>query len=331
MSTARHLSPLRYPGGKARMARWVADRFFEHAGPMDVEVWVEPFCGGGGAALHALVEHRVPEAWLHELNPALAALWWACLAEPARLAARVEATVPDVDMFYACRDLVAEATSRPFDGGFQVARGEVRGDVLPGLDAFEVAWAALVVNRCSRSGILSSSKVGPIGGRQQQGRWTVASRWMPQALAGRIHTVGGLAGDIWFTHGDGVTAVEQLAGSGLEDEVLLFVDPPYVAMGDALYAKGTQSGGLHRRLADALGATTAPWLLTYDAHPDVLALYPDQRVFAFDIPHTAGRAAVGVEYLVAADNVWLRPGCGNPLGKGAIRQVAGPVDGCLAG
>jgi len=40
MSKRRYVSPLRYPGGKAAMAPWLADMFADQGGLMDVEVWM---------------------------------------------------------------------------------------------------------------------------------------------------------------------------------------------------------------------------------------------------------------------------------------------------
>lgn len=61
MSTRRYLSPLRYPGGKARMAAALARVFAGQHSTMDVEVWMEPFAGGGGAGLHLLDNGDVAE------------------------------------------------------------------------------------------------------------------------------------------------------------------------------------------------------------------------------------------------------------------------------
>src|SRR5690625_5109627 len=50
----RYLSPLRYPGGKARMASALGDLFDRQVSMLDIEVWIEPFAGGAGAGLTLL-------------------------------------------------------------------------------------------------------------------------------------------------------------------------------------------------------------------------------------------------------------------------------------
>jgi DNA adenine methylase len=297
---SRYASPLRYPGGKARMAPWLTDTFETLQWPMDVEIWLEPFGGGAGAALTALGTGRVPEAWIVEANPALAAFWTTVMDDGRALAARLERTVPTLAMFQAARDTVAAALA-----------GEQ-------LDPFKVGLAAFLVNRCSRSGMIMPS-VGPIGGKAQTGLHTVSARFNAEALADRIRAVHALGDRFKVFAGDGISFLEDIPDSGIQDEVFCFVDPPYIGVGNDLYAVGMDDD-LHQRLARALNRLTAPWLLTYDAHSRIPLLYPDSEVFEFDIPHTAGSSRVGTEYLV------LGPGMGlpatNPLGKGNVYRLA---------
>jgi DNA adenine methylase len=296
----RYASPLRYPGGKARMAPWLTDTFEALQWPMDVEVWLEPFGGGAGAALTALATGRVPEAWIVEANPALAAFWTTVMTEGPALAAHIERTVPTLAMFQDARGTVAAALA-----GEQI-------------DTFELGLAAFFLNRCSRSGMILPS-VGPIGGKAQTGLHTLAARFNAAALADRIRAVHALGDRFKVFAGDGISFLEDLPDSGVGDEVFSFVDPPYIGVGNDLYAVGMDDD-LHQRLARALNRLEAPWLLTYDAHPQVIALYPDSDVVEFDIPHTAGASRVGTEYLVLGPGMEL-PAV-NPLGKGNVSRLA---------
>lgn len=296
----RYASPLRYPGGKARMAPWLADVFETLHWPMDVEVWLEPFGGGAGAALSALMDDRVPEAWIVEANPALAAFWTTVMEDGPALALRIETTVPDLQLFEESKAAVSAALA-----------GEP-------VDTFDLGLAAFILNRCSRSGIILPN-VGPIGGKAQAGPDTIGARFNAGALAERIRAVHALGTRFKVFAGDGIGFLEDLPESGINDEVFCFVDPPYIGVGNDLYAIGMDDD-LHRRLAAALNKLTAPWLLTYDVHHQVPSLYPGRPVVRFDIPHTAGSSRIGSEYLV------LGPGMGvpdtNPLGKGDIELLA---------
>ena len=283
-SKRRYVSPLRYPGGKARMAAHLAGVFARQHGLMDVEIWMEPFAGGAGAALTLLTEEQVGEAWLVERHPALAAFWRSTIDQGDELAARVEALHVDMTTWDEARQVVGA-----------VSAGERMDDLDAGLAAF-------VVNRCSRSGIVTPN-AGPMGGKHQHGRWRLGSRWNAEALAERIRHVHTLGPRIRLTEGDGIEHIAELDGSvGIEDELFLFVDPPYIREGNRLYANG-MSGVDHQRLADALRGTPARWMLTYDDEPAVHeTLYPTEQVLAYDISNTANRQRVAREFAVFSDN-----------------------------
>lgn len=282
------------------MAPWLTDTFEALLGPMDIEIWLEPFGGGAGAALTALGTGRVPEAWIVEANPALAAFWTTVMTDGPALAARIEATVPTLAMFQDARETVAAALA-----------GEQ-------LEPFELGFSAFLLNRCSRSGMILPS-VGPIGGKAQAGLHTIGARFNAPALAERIRGVHALGERFKVFAGDGISFLEELPDSGIGDEVFCFVDPPYIGVGNDLYAVG-MDGDLHQRLALALNQLHTPWLLTYDAHPRIPQLYPGSDVVEFDIPHTAGASRVGTEYLVLGPGMALP--AANPLGKGAIQRLA---------
>lgn len=279
-TAGRYLSPLRYPGGKATIAQHLGDVYLAQDGHMPIEIWIEPFAGGAGAALDLLTRDVVDEAWLIDAHPALAAFWGTVIDDGERLAAVVAATVPTMQLWEQSRE-VLEA-----------------GDV----GTFDLAYAAFVINRCSRSGIVAP-RSGPMGGRHQTGRYTIASRFNGPPLADRILHVHSLRSRLRVHHGDGIGYIEQLNDSGIVDEVVLFVDPPYIREGNRLYANGLDPAA-HQRLSAALHATEARWLLTYDNHCDVQdVLYPDHRVVPFNIRNTANRARLATELAVLSNNL----------------------------
>lgn len=303
MTHRRYVSPLRYPGGKARMAPFLADTFDSQWSLLDVEVWIEPFAGGLGAGLTLLDRDQVGEVWFCEANPALAAMWRALITDPHEFAARVAATTPTQGTYEAAREVVAA-----------VHAGQAIDDTVAGLAAF-------VINRCSRSGIVTPA-AGPIGGKTQSGRWTIASRFDPDRLADRVRALAPLTHRLRYYGADGIRAVAALDGTaGIEDEVMLFVDPPYVREGNRLYANGMTTGD-HQGLADALNRTPARWVLTYDDEPVVVdVLYPGRRVVEFDIAHTANTSRIDREYAVLSANLHLPVGDLRLLPTGGARWV----------
>lgn len=281
---ARYASPLRYPGGKARMAGYLADLFIHQYGSMDIEIWIEPFAGGAGAGLTLLEAGVIGELWLVEKNPAVAALWAQITSNGEEFARRVEVTTPSMDLWSWSREVIAAGA------------GDKPGDL---------GYAAFVINRCSRSGIINAV-AGPMGGKNQTGQWHVGSRFNAVALADRIRTISQQRSSIRVMEGDATIYIEGLDDCGFEDEVVLFVDPPYIREGNRLYAHG-MSADQHQGLADALHRCPARWMLTYDDEPAVLDLYPGHRVLEYEIPHTANKQRIDKEYAVVSDNLGIDP------------------------
>ena len=272
------------------MAAYLTEVFDRHCGPMDVEVWMEPFAGGAGAGLTLLASNTVEEVWLVEKNPALAALWRAMLHQGDELAATVSTTIPDMNLWHQSKEILAQVASSAQT-----------------FDDLTVGFAAFIVNRCSRSGIIAPN-VGPIGGKNQTGQWLIGARYNGPELASRILTLHSWAraGRLNISEDDAIDRITDLNISGIGDEVMLFVDPPYIREGNRLYAHGMTADD-HQRLADALNRCRSPWLLTYDDEPTVHeTLYPERRVMLFDIPNTANKARIATELLVISDNLDVR-------------------------
>jgi len=76
----RFISPLRYPGGKAKLAPYIASLI--NAQQIPPRYYAEPFAGGAGAALKLLHEGIIEHIYLNDLNPGIAAFWRAITQTP---------------------------------------------------------------------------------------------------------------------------------------------------------------------------------------------------------------------------------------------------------
>src|SRR3954452_4772935 len=81
---ARYLSPLRYPGGKGRLAAFVGALLDQQQNPRP-SIYIEPFAGGAGVGLRLLVNEYVDEIVINDLNPGIAAFWRAIFERPEEL------------------------------------------------------------------------------------------------------------------------------------------------------------------------------------------------------------------------------------------------------
>lgn len=239
------LSPLRYPGAKRRFSGYVAEVL--RLNGLRPKLFVEPFAGGASVALELLSRGLVGAVALGELDPLVAAFWQAARSRPDDLIDWVMAEPVTLERWQHHRD------SRP-----RTTLGR--------------AVKCLFLNRTSFSGILSLT-AGPIGGRAQSGRYAIDCRFPRETLAKRIRQVAALADRIAFVHaGDYRETIAKATGLSPEaGDVFYYLDPPFYAKADRLYAKWFVDAD-HVALRDELGELRSPWLLSYDPAPAIQAL-----------------------------------------------------------
>ncbi|WP_263120725.1 DNA adenine methylase [Cellulomonas fimi] len=289
----RYISPLRYPGGKARLAPFVAT-LLDRQRPRPT-AYAEPFAGGAGAALHLLVAEEVDEIYINDLNPGVAAFWRAAVTQPSDLCAKVLDAPVDLEAWHEARRVYALGTGTDLDLGF----------------------ATFFLNRCNRSGILNAR---PIGGLEQTGNWKIDARYNRDALAERIERIGRYSSRIHVSEQDARDFLVELEASDAGARTLVYVDPPYLGQGENLYLDSLSSED-HKQLAGHLTTSSLRWFLTYDADPRIPEqLYPGLPCVEFDIAHTAQVQHVGTEYAVFSPRLQNVPG--RLLRNGETRAVA---------
>jgi DNA adenine methylase len=271
----RFLSPLRYPGGKARLAPYFARVIGSQ--PEQPRTYAEPFAGGAGAALELLIGEHVSAIHLNDLNPGIAAFWRAVAGDADELAARVEGARVGMPLWHKSRDTYFSALEGNRD-----------------FSDVELGFATFVLNRCNRSGILNAR---PIGGLKQDGTWKLDARFNKEELASRIRRIGTYGQRIAVTELDARTMIRNVEQDSPRS-VFLYVDPPYLGQGDGLYMNSLSLED-HGELASVLAKSSALWLVTYDADPRIAEkLYKGFRCVEFRIAHTAARQHIGLEWAV---------------------------------
>ncbi len=70
-------SPLRYPGGKAKLAPYIKLTMSRIANPIDT--YIEPFAGGAGIALDLLLTGTVKKIIINDYDKAIYSFWRAVL------------------------------------------------------------------------------------------------------------------------------------------------------------------------------------------------------------------------------------------------------------
>lgn len=273
--SSRFISPLRYPGGKARMAPYLTQLIREQR--TRPTSYAEPFAGGAGAALKLLVDEVVKTIHINDLAPGIAAFWRSVFNNPEAFVALVRDASVTVDDWHRHREIFANPDQH---------------------DDLTLGFSTFFLNRCNRSGILSAR---PIGGLDQSGKWKIDARFNRENLSDRILFLGQYRRRVSITQLDAkefMSSVEHLGSS-----LLAYVDPPYIVQGENLYLDSLTYED-HVSLAGHLASTTVPWILTYDTAEQVTdELYSGFRAARFSIAHTAQKQHVGSEFVVFSDQL----------------------------
>lgn len=240
------LSPLRYPGGKRRLAKYIAEAL--RLNGLRPQLYVEPFAGGASVAIQLLHDNLVEQVALGEKDPLVAGFWKTVFDEPEQLIDALRGIEPSLELWEHYRNAQPRTT-------------------------LDWAITCLYLNRTSFSGILSPT-AGPIGGRRQASAHTIGCRFPVERLEKRIRQIAAFAGRVAFIHeGDWQDVVTRVQALGLHrDEVFYYLDPPFYEKADRLYRYSFAEDD-HQQLYDALGHLDARYILSYDAAEPIIAKY----------------------------------------------------------
>jgi DNA adenine methylase len=242
------LSPLRYPGSKARLSGLIAN-LLEKNLLVGAHIY-EPFGGGASISLNLLANGFVPSATIVERDPLIYSFWKVVKDDPEALIKRISSS--KITLASWKRLLPLRAVKRP--NSYQLE---------------ELAYAGLFFNRTCFSGIVGA---GPIGGMEQNSRYKIDCRFNKNMIVKSISSLHSVMSKVDLVFGDGITFLARL-GPNAAPHSFAYIDPPYVANGHKLY-RYSFSVRHHERLAAAVLKFQAPWMISYDNHKLVKGLYP---------------------------------------------------------
>ncbi|WP_019010864.1 DNA adenine methylase [Deinococcus aquatilis] len=277
--------PLRYPGGKRRLAATVAE-LVKQSGD-EIKLLVEPFAGGAAVSIAMLENGVAQEIALADKDELIAAFWATVFSDDAtELAERVQNAQVTLEEWYRIKNLQhANAFENNLDR----------------------AYACLFLNRTSFSGILHR-KVGPIGGHHQTSKYKVDCRFNHEALSRRISELSELRDRVRFvrhqSYDKTISDINKLKLSRETPESLLwYFDPPFFEKADQLYRHIFLARD-HARFKENLKRLRGHWILSYDNVPDAKRLYGDHLGYSeVSLMYSAGftekNRAAGNEIVVS--------------------------------
>lgn len=247
------VSPLRYPGGKTILARFLEDVI--DLNDLRGGAYCEPFAGGAGAALALLEKGVVSNLILNDADKRVYEFWHSAITDPDRFCKRINDVPLTIDEWRHQHQICTNPDS---------------------YDEFDVGFAAFFMNRCNRSGVLSGA--GPIGGYSQEGRWRINVRFNRDGLVERISALKKFKEKIRFSNLDAIAFLKQALPNGNKRKsTFIYLDPPYVVKGQRLYLNAYEERD-HAMLARyMMSQKRLPWVMSYDDNATVRRLYSDCR------------------------------------------------------
>jgi DNA adenine methylase len=261
------VSPLRYPGGKRKLANFLKLLLLQNR--LVGSQYVEVYAGGASVALSLLFEEYASHIHINDLNRSVAAFWRVVLTDTDRLCSRVRSARATMAEWH--RQKAVQVATEP--------------------DELDLAFSTFFLNRTARSGIISG---GVIGGQDQTGHWKLDARFNREELVQRIQRIARFASRITFTSLD--------AANFLRDELtsikqpFVYLDPPYFSKGEGLYENFYQYED-HVEIAGLVKALECPWIVSYDHDPQIVRLYSVYRQRTYALSYSAADRYSGSEVM----------------------------------
>ena len=263
----RDASPLRYPGGKWRLASG-----FERIIALNYStppIYAEPYAGGASLALTLLFRGAVREVYLNDLDPAIHAFWFSVLQH--------EDEFCDMIMHVPITPAEWRRQRKIYSAGLSAGR-------------LVLGFATFFLNRTNHSGILNG---GMIGGKRQRGEWKIDARFNRPELVRRVKRISAFRRRIHLHCQD---AADFLRGQRFRKDSLVYLDPPYYHAGRDLYLNAYEPDD-HALVRDCVWKLRCPWVVSYDDVPEIRKLYRARMVRRVRLLHTARSAHVGQEVM----------------------------------
>lgn len=245
--TNSHRSPLRYPGGKACIFKFMT-RLLEENDLVGTD-YAEPYAGGAGLALKLMMEEYVGDIYINDLDPSIHAFWNAILTRPDDFCKWIEEVPLTVEQWLYYKQIQSNYKT---------------------VNPVELAKSTFFLNRTNVSGVITG---GIIGGLKQEGKYKIDVRFNKKDLINRINDISKFSKRIHLYNMDGVDFVKEL--ERMRKSIFIYLDPPYYKKGSDLYMNAFRDND-HQLLASKVKRLKKKWIISYDNQDFIINLYKEE-------------------------------------------------------
>jgi len=271
-----YYSPLRYPGGKGKLAPLIGSLIYQygHVGG----TYIEPFAGGAAVALELLEKHVVSEIVINDLDKGIYSFWRAILEDTERFISKIYDTPISIEEWNSQKRILYSHNNKY---------------------SFELGFATFYLNRANRSGII---KGGVIGGINQSGEWKMDARFNKDSLIKRIESIAKKKTKIHVYNKDIKSFIERYVPK-YEDNAFIYFDPPYFKKGKQLYLNYFEFND-HLRIERLIKEhVKCDWIITYDDETEIERIYKDYCIYRFELNYSVSKKRRANELLISPKSI----------------------------
>lgn len=270
-------SPFRYPGGKSQLSPYIKHLLQVN----DIKgTYIEPFAGGAGVAIDLLLNNDVEQIVINDYDKSIHSAWNAIINHSEELTEFIRETPVSFEGWLIQKNIHEQ-------------NKEDQNSIPGGLATF-------YLNRTNVSGII---KGGPIGGKNQTGKYKIDARFNKKSLIDKIELISKYRDNIILMNEDANNLARIIKKEFIPADTFIFFDPPYYAQGKNLYMSFIDSSE-HQKLFDNIQTLNEyKWIVTYDTAPEINDIYKSvNNSFTYTLNYTANSRRKANEYLFANDN-----------------------------
>ncbi len=271
-------SPLRYPGGKGKIAGFIHKVFEKNL--LQDGYYIEPYAGGASVALSLLINEYASKVIINDLDRSIYSFWHSAINETEDLCRLINDTNLNI---------------REWRNQQEIQKNKAEVSLL------ELGFSTFYLNRSNRSGII---KAGVIGGINQDGEWKMDARFNKKDLIERIERIADYKSRIKIFNLDACVFLDKIKKE-ISSKSLIYFDPPYYVKGKELYVNHYKHID-HQKVADKIAMLNDyKWIVSYDSTPEIKSLYGGYKKIEYNLNYSASTASKGKEIMFFSNGLHI--------------------------